>query len=61
LIADHLDWFNSDDLTKGGKLRTVEDILRDRGELVKRGIVQEDLLDLAGWQGKRPEGQEREG
>jgi len=35
LIADHLGWFK--DSTKDGKLRTVEDILRDRGETVRRG------------------------
>ncbi|KAH7908602.1 DNL zinc finger-domain-containing protein [Hygrophoropsis aurantiaca] len=35
LIADHLGWFK--DSTEGGKLRTVEDILRARGESVRRG------------------------
>jgi hypothetical protein len=50
LIADHLDWFSSEDLTQGGRLRTIEDILRDRGELVKRGVVGEDLVDVEGWQ-----------
>jgi len=35
LIADHLGWFK--DSTKDGKLRTVEDIVRERGETVKKG------------------------
>ncbi|KAF8074594.1 DNL zinc finger-domain-containing protein [Lyophyllum atratum] len=35
LIADHLGWFKED--TKEGKLPTVEDILRERGETVRRG------------------------
>ncbi|KAG6855902.1 hypothetical protein H0H87_009505 [Tephrocybe sp. NHM501043] len=35
LIADHLGWFK--DSTKEGKLKTIEDILRDRGETVRRG------------------------
>jgi protein import protein ZIM17 len=33
LIADHLGWFK--ELTKDGKLRTVEDIVREKGETVK--------------------------
>jgi mitochondrial protein import protein ZIM17 len=37
LIADHLGWFNDDDLTEGGKYRTIEDIMRAKGEQVKRG------------------------
>ena len=35
LIADHLGWFKED--TEDGKLRTVEDLLRARGEKVTRG------------------------
>jgi protein import protein ZIM17 len=35
LIADHLGWFK--DSTEDGKLRTIEDILRARGERVRRG------------------------
>lgn len=35
LIADHLGWFKDD--TENGKLRTVEDILRAKGEKVRRG------------------------
>ncbi|KAG5650545.1 hypothetical protein H0H81_011859 [Sphagnurus paluster] len=37
LIADHLGWFKDD--TEGGKLRTVEDILAARGEVVRRGRI----------------------
>jgi len=35
LIADHLGWFKES--TEEGKLRTVEDLLRARGESVTRG------------------------
>jgi protein import protein ZIM17 len=35
LIADHLGWFKES--TDDGKLRTIEDILRARGERVRRG------------------------
>ncbi|KAJ3786491.1 DNL zinc finger-domain-containing protein [Lentinula aff. detonsa] len=37
LISDHLGWFKES--TEGGKLNTVEDILRARGENVRRGHV----------------------
>ncbi|VDC06074.1 unnamed protein product [Peniophora sp. CBMAI 1063] len=37
LIADHLGWFKES--TKDGKMRTVEDIVRDKGETVRRGIM----------------------
>ena len=37
LIADHLGWFDSDDLTQGGKYRTIEDLMRAKGETVKYG------------------------
>ena len=37
LIADHLGWFK--DSTNGGQLRTVEDILREKGEKVRRGRI----------------------
>jgi len=40
LIADHLGWFK--DNTQGGKLPTVEDILRERGESVRRGSISAD-------------------
>jgi protein import protein ZIM17 len=35
LIADHLGWFKES--TKDGKLRTVEDIVKERGEKVQKG------------------------
>ncbi|KAL0953656.1 hypothetical protein HGRIS_004858 [Hohenbuehelia grisea] len=35
LIADHIGWFKES--TEDGKLRTVEDLLRARGEKVRRG------------------------
>lgn len=37
LIADHLGWFDSDDLTQGGKYKTIEALLAAKGEDVKRG------------------------
>jgi len=37
LIADHLGWFKEG--TDGGKLKTVEDILRAKGEKITRGRV----------------------
>ncbi|WVO13440.1 hypothetical protein L204_101056 [Cryptococcus depauperatus] len=40
LIADHLGWFKES--MEGGKLKNVEDILRTRGEKVKRGKVNFD-------------------
>ncbi|KII92792.1 hypothetical protein PLICRDRAFT_89327 [Plicaturopsis crispa FD-325 SS-3] len=39
LIADHLGWFS--DATQGGKNPTIEDILRAKGEGVRRGRVSE--------------------
>jgi protein import protein ZIM17 len=35
LIADHLGWFK--ELTQDGKLRTVEDIVREGGGKVEKG------------------------
>ncbi|TBU37932.1 zf-DNL-domain-containing protein [Dichomitus squalens] len=35
LIADHLGWFKES--TEDGKLKTVEDLLRAKGEKVRRG------------------------
>lgn len=35
LIADHLSWFK--DSTDAGRLRTVEDFVKARGEKVRRG------------------------
>jgi protein import protein ZIM17 len=40
LIADHLGWFK--DSTQEGKLRTIEDILKAKGEKVRRGVVNEN-------------------
>ena len=37
LIADHLGWFKEG--TQGGNLKTIEDILRARGETVRRGTT----------------------
>ncbi|KAF8649281.1 hypothetical protein AX16_005909 [Volvariella volvacea WC 439] len=37
LIADHLGWFKES--TEEGKLRTVEDLVRAKGEKVRRGRV----------------------
>ncbi|KAM5533809.1 hypothetical protein V8D89_012472 [Ganoderma adspersum] len=37
LIADHLGWFKES--TEDGKLKTVEDMLRARGERVRRGRI----------------------
>lgn len=39
LIADHLGWFA--DGTENGKLPRIEDILRQKGEAVRRGVVTE--------------------
>ena len=39
LIADHLGWFDSDDLTQGGKYRTIEDLMRSKGVEVRRSSV----------------------
>ncbi|KAF9479576.1 zf-DNL-domain-containing protein [Pholiota conissans] len=39
LIADHLGWFSH--ATQDGKLPRIEDILREKGEKVQRGIVME--------------------
>ncbi|KAI0321605.1 DNL zinc finger-domain-containing protein [Amylostereum chailletii] len=37
LIADHLGWFKES--TEDGKLKTVEDLLRAKGETIRRGRV----------------------
>ncbi|KAI0369752.1 zf-DNL-domain-containing protein [Pilatotrama ljubarskyi] len=39
LIADHLGWFKES--TKDGKLKTVEDLVRAKGEKVKRGRIED--------------------
>lgn len=40
LIADHIGWFKES--TEDGKLKTVEDLLRARGESIQRGKVDSD-------------------
>ena len=40
LIADNLGWFK--DSTEDGKLRNVEDLLRARGESIRRGQLNPD-------------------
>ncbi|KAH7105918.1 DNL zinc finger-domain-containing protein [Auriculariales sp. MPI-PUGE-AT-0066] len=39
LIADHKGWFKETDGTGGGSLKTVEDLLRAKGEHVDRGRI----------------------
>ena len=39
LIADHLGWFKEG--TQDGKLKTVEDLVKARGEKVRRGTIGE--------------------
>lgn len=50
LIADNLHWFK--DSTDEGRLKTVEDILRARGEKVRKGEMKigeggEGVIELA--------------
>ncbi|KZT09819.1 zf-DNL-domain-containing protein [Laetiporus sulphureus 93-53] len=40
LIADHLGWFKES--TEDGKMKTVEDLVRAKGEKVRRGVLLED-------------------
>jgi protein import protein ZIM17 len=40
LIADNLGWFKES--TEDGKLRNVEDLLRSRGESIRRGKLNPD-------------------
>ncbi|KAH9840028.1 DNL zinc finger-domain-containing protein [Rhodofomes roseus] len=40
LIADHLGWFKES--TEEGKLKTVEDLVRAKGEKVRRGVMNDD-------------------
>lgn len=40
LIADHIGWFNES--TQNGMFKTVEDLLRVKGELVQRGKIYDD-------------------
>lgn len=37
LIADHLGWFKES--TQNGRLNTIEDLLRAKGEKVRRGRI----------------------
>ena len=37
LIADHLGWFKES--TEDGKMKTVEDLLKAKGETIKKGRV----------------------
>ena len=40
LIADHLGWFKES--TEDGKLRTIEELLKAKGEKVRRGKLDID-------------------
>ena len=40
LIADHLGWFKES--TEEGKLKTIEDLMRAKGEKVRRGTLDAD-------------------
>jgi len=40
LIADHIGWFKES--TQNGMFKTVEDLLRAKGELVQRGKLYHD-------------------
>jgi len=42
LIADHLGWFKDQEGTQGGKLRTIEDFMREKGEKVRMGKMNAD-------------------
>ena len=41
LIADHLGWFKES--TEEGKLKTVEDLMKAKGEKVRRGTTDGSL------------------
>lgn len=41
-LADHLGWFDSDDLTQGGKYKTIEELLASKGEQVARAKINPD-------------------
>ncbi|KAH8104033.1 DNL zinc finger-domain-containing protein [Cristinia sonorae] len=43
LIADHLGWFK-DSRTADGKFRTIEHIMKDKGEFVKRGKITNGVI-----------------
>ena len=42
LIADHFGWFKDHDTTQDGKLCTIEDLLKAKGEKVRRGKLDFD-------------------
>jgi len=42
LIADHIGWFKETEGTSGGQLKTVEDLMRAKGEKVTRGRLSVD-------------------
>lgn len=41
LIADHLGWFKDHEGTEGGKLKTIEEVMKAKGETVRRGRLGE--------------------
>jgi protein import protein ZIM17 len=46
LIADHLGWFK--DGTDEGKFKTIEDMMKQKGEAVKRGrLADGEVLEFA--------------
>ncbi|KAG8945633.1 hypothetical protein FRC04_000680 [Tulasnella sp. 424] len=45
LIADNIGWFKDSEETQGGKLRTVEDFVKAKGETVRRGKQLKVLQD----------------
>ena len=48
LIADHIGWFKETEGTDGGQLRTVEDLVRAKGEKVTRGRLNtEGVIEFA--------------
>ncbi|GJJ11198.1 hypothetical protein Clacol_005430 [Clathrus columnatus] len=40
-FTDHLGWFKDHEATQGGKFRTIEDLMRAKGEKVQRGKIGE--------------------
>lgn len=45
LIADHLGWFK-DTRTADGKFKTIEHIMKEKGELVKRGRITNGVISF---------------
>ncbi|EPQ56539.1 zf-DNL-domain-containing protein [Gloeophyllum trabeum ATCC 11539] len=58
LIADHLSWFK-DERTQDGKLRTIEDIMKAKGETVRRGQIKLDDLQNGAIEWAPDEGAEK--